>query len=103
MAFGRSRVTPPDALPPRANKTRIPSLAKPRSPQSRKEFRMKYFTKKSVGVVLVVLLLLPVVSQAQFGGFVYDPTNYANAFLRYNQLIRQLSHPTTSLQHVLHH
>jgi len=27
-AFGRSRVTPPDALRPRANKTRIPSFGK---------------------------------------------------------------------------
>jgi hypothetical protein len=53
---------------------------------------MKYFTKRSIGVVLVLLLLLPVASQAQFGfgGIVYDPTNYVNAVLRYNQLVQQL-------------
>ena len=28
---------------------------------------------------------------AQFGGIVYDPTNYANAVLRYNQLVQQLT------------
>jgi hypothetical protein len=62
---------------------------------------MKYFTKRSVGVVLVVLLLLPVVSQAQFGGVVYDPTNYANAVLRYNQLIQQLAQLRQTYQQVL--
>jgi hypothetical protein len=53
---------------------------------------MKYFTKRSIGVVLVLLLLLPAASQAQFGfgGIVYDPTNYVNAVLRYNQLVQQL-------------
>ena len=64
---------------------------------------MKYFTKRSVGVVLVVLLLLPVVSQAQFGGVVYDPTNYANAVLRYNQLIQQLAQLRQTYQQVLNH
>src|SRR5712692_8343879 len=62
---------------------------------------MKYFTKRSVGVVLVVLLLLPVVSQAQFGGVVYDPTNYANAVLRYNQLVQQLAQLRQTYQQVL--
>jgi len=62
---------------------------------------MKYFIKRSVGVVLVVLLLLPVVSQAQFGGVVYDPTNYANAVLRYNQLIQQLAQLRQTYQQVL--
>src|SRR5437773_9850331 len=62
---------------------------------------MKYFTKRSVGVVLVVLLLLPVVSQAQFGGIVYDPTNYANAVLRYSQLVQQLAQLRQTYQQVL--
>jgi hypothetical protein len=64
---------------------------------------MRYITKRSVAVVLVGLLLLPVVSQAQFGfgGIVYDPTNYANAVLRYNQLVQQLAQLRRTYQQVL--
>lgn len=64
---------------------------------------MKYFTKRSIGVVLVLLLLLPVASQAQFGfgGIVYDPTNYVNAVLRYNQLVQQLVQLRQTYQQVL--
>lgn len=45
--------------------------------------------KKMVGVALVLLVLIPA-SQAQFGGMVYDPTNYSNALLRYAELQKQL-------------
>src|SRR5215813_6801880 len=62
---------------------------------------MKFITKRSVAVVLVTLLLLPAVSQAQFGGIVYDPTNYANAVLRYKQLIQQLAQLKQTYQQVL--
>jgi hypothetical protein len=43
-------------------------------------------------ILLVVLLtgLAVGTASAQFGGIVYDPTNYANAVLRYNQLVQQL-------------
>jgi len=30
-------------------------------------------------------------TQVGFGGIVYDPTTYANAVLRYNQLVQQLT------------
>jgi hypothetical protein len=63
---------------------------------------MKYIvSKRTVGVVLAVLLLLPVASRAQFGGIVYDPTNYANALLRYNQLVQQLIQLKQTYEQVL--
>ena len=53
---------------------------------------MKSIVRKRAAVlVLVALLLVPVVSEAQFGGgIVYDPTNYHNALLRYYQLQQHL-------------
>jgi hypothetical protein len=47
--------------------------------------------KKRVLAVLLVLALCVGNAYAQFGGIVYDPTNYANAVLRYNQLVQQLA------------
>jgi hypothetical protein len=53
---------------------------------------MKCISKKCVAIlILVALLLVPVASEAQFGGgIVYDPTNYHNALLRYYQLQQHL-------------
>ena len=65
---------------------------------------MKYIAKKSAVIALVIaLLLLPAASQAQFGfgGIVYDPTNYANAVLRYSQLVQQLAQLRQTYQQVL--
>lgn len=65
---------------------------------------MKRITRKGLAMLAIaVLLLLPSVSQAQFGfgGIVYDPTNYANAVLRYNQLVRQLAQLRQTYQQVL--
>ncbi len=65
---------------------------------------MKYIAKRSVVIAVVLtLLLLPAASQAQFGfgGIVYDPTNYANAVLRYKQLIQQLAQLRQTYQQVL--
>lgn len=45
--------------------------------------------KKILSVVFVMTLAVGSAS-AQLGGIVYDPTNYANAVLRYNQLVQQL-------------
>src|ERR1700686_4205071 len=45
-------------------------------------------SKFALGVVLVLFAAQS--SFAQFGGVVYDPTNYKNAVLRYLQLQRQL-------------
>jgi hypothetical protein len=45
--------------------------------------------RKALLLILVVLLAVGTAS-AQFGGIVYDPTNYQNALLRYFQLQQQL-------------
>lgn len=61
--------------------------------------------KKKVAAMLIVavVLLLPAASYAQFGfgGVVYDPTNYVNAVLRYNQLVRQLVQLRQTYQQLL--
>jgi hypothetical protein len=65
---------------------------------------MKYIGKRSAVIaVAIALLLIPAASQAQFGfgGIVYDPTNYANAVLRYKQLIQQLAQLRQTYQQVL--
>jgi len=63
---------------------------------------MKYIAKRSAVIAVVIaLLLLPAASQAQFGGVVYDPTNYANAVLRYKQLIQQVVQLRQMYQQVL--
>jgi hypothetical protein len=47
--------------------------------------------KKKLSVVLLVLLLCVATASAQLGsGIVYDPTNYQNAVLRYQQLQQHL-------------
>jgi hypothetical protein len=53
---------------------------------------MKFNFRKGTSIVfLVVLILIPVASEAQLGsGIVYDPTNYHNALLRYYQLQQHL-------------
>jgi len=65
---------------------------------------MKYIAKRSAVIAIAVaLLLVPAASQAQFGfgGIVYDPTNYANAVLRYKQLLLQLAQLRQTYQQVL--
>jgi hypothetical protein len=65
---------------------------------------MKYIAKRSAVIAVVIMLLLvPVASQAQFGfgGIVYDPTNYANSVLRYSQLVQQLAQLRQTYQQVL--
>jgi hypothetical protein len=46
--------------------------------------------RKKILVVALLMGLAVGTASAQFGGIVYDPTNYANAVLRYNQLVREL-------------
>jgi len=48
--------------------------------------------RKKILITLLVVGLSVGTASAQFGfgGLVYDPTNYANAVLRYNQLVQQL-------------
>lgn len=63
---------------------------------------MKYQPRKIVAIGLAVaVLILPAVSYGQFGGLVYDPTNYANAVLRYNQLVQQLAQLKQTYQQLL--
>jgi type IV secretion system protein TrbJ len=54
-------------------------------------------------ITLIMAMVLPVASNAQFGsgGIVYDPTNYASAVLRYNQLVQQLAQLRQTYQQVL--
>ena len=47
--------------------------------------------KRVLAVFLVLGLCVGTASAQFFGGIVYDPTNYANAVLRYNQLVQQLA------------
>jgi hypothetical protein len=45
-----------------------------------------------IPLIAFAMVLAQETAQAQFGfGVVYDPTNYANAVLRYSQLVQQLS------------
>src|SRR5260370_9371230 len=46
----------------------------------------------AVSLILLLIVTAPGAANAQFGfSVVYDPTNYANALLRYSQLIAQLN------------
>jgi len=46
----------------------------------------------TVSLILLLIVTAPGAANAQFGfSVVYDPTNYANAVLRYSQLIAQLN------------
>jgi hypothetical protein len=63
---------------------------------------MKYLSKNIVAIGLVVaLLIIPAVSFGQLGGVVYDPTNYANALLRYKQLIQQVAQLKQTYEQIL--
>jgi hypothetical protein len=63
---------------------------------------LKSITRKKVTVVLLAAaLLVPAALNAQFGGVVFDPTNYNNALLRYAQLQQQLIQLKETYQQVL--
>jgi hypothetical protein len=56
----------------------------------------------SIGLVAVALALAPNRAHGQFGfSVVYDPTNYANALLRYSQLVQQLNQLRATYSQVL--
>jgi hypothetical protein len=61
-------------------------------------------TRRHILAGLLVLVLFGVVvvpvSAQFFGGIVYDPTNYANAVLRYGQLQQQLAQLITTFQQI---
>lgn len=57
--------------------------------------------RKSLAAAVFVLLMIPRVSHAQFGGVVYDPTNFHNALLRYYQLRLQLAQLQQTYQQIV--
>jgi hypothetical protein len=52
-----------------------------------------------LALALTCVVMAPVSAQI-FGGIVYDPTNYANAVLRYGQLQQQLAQLITTYQQI---
>ena len=60
--------------------------------------------KHRIFTVILVLGLCVGTASAQFGfgGTVYDPTNYANAVRRYNQLVLQLAQLQRTYTQILH-
>jgi hypothetical protein len=52
---------------------------------------MNFRSKRAVVAAVALGLILPLATFAQFGGVVFDPTNYNNALLRYYQLEQQLT------------
>jgi len=55
-----------------------------------------------IAVMASALAVAPPAAHAQFGlGVVYDPTNYANALLRYSQLVQQLNQLRATYDQVL--
>jgi hypothetical protein len=57
--------------------------------------------RKRILATLLVAALCAATASAQFGGIVYDPTNYANAVLRYQQLVQQLAQLRQTYQQIL--
>lgn len=56
----------------------------------------------AVSLILLLIVAAPGAANAQFGfSVVYDPTNYANALLRYSQLIAQLNQLRATYMQVL--
>ncbi len=64
---------------------------------------MKGMMKSKIVVCVVALMLCAGVASAQFGGVVYDPTNYQNALLRYYQLQQHLLQLQKTYTQVLAH
>jgi hypothetical protein len=52
-----------------------------------------------VALALIAVTVVPLSAQL-FGGIVYDPTNYSNAVLRYEQLQQQLAQLITTYQQI---
>jgi hypothetical protein len=59
--------------------------------------------RKKILICLLLTVLCVGTASAQFGfgGIVYDPTNYANAVLRYHQLLQQLIQLKQTYQQIL--
>src|SRR5260370_17908189 len=56
----------------------------------------------AVSLILLLIVTAPGAANAQLGfSVVYDPTNYANALLRYSQLIAQLNQLRATYMQVL--
>ena len=63
---------------------------------------MKFMPKRLL-VFLLVAAFSVATASAQFGGIVYDPTNYHNALLRYYQLQQQLTELRNSYAQLVSH
>jgi hypothetical protein len=61
------------------------------------------FVPKRFFVFLLLTVLFVATAGAQFGGIVYDPTNYHNALLRYYQLQQQLIELRNSYAQLVSH
>ncbi len=59
--------------------------------------------KRKILIVVLVMGLCVGTASAQFGGIVYDPTNYSNALLRYYQLQQHLIQLQQTYAKVLAH
>ena len=59
--------------------------------------------KRKTFVLLLIMGLVVATASAQFGGVVYDPTNYQNALLRYFQLQQHLIQLQQTYTKVLSH
>jgi hypothetical protein len=57
--------------------------------------------KALVFAAVIALSAASASGQIGIGGIVYDPTNYANALLRYNQLVQQLAELERTYQQIL--
>jgi hypothetical protein len=64
---------------------------------------MNHIRRRTIAIALAAVLILPIASHGQFGGIVYDPTNYHNAVLRYLQLQQQLAQLRQTYQQVWNH
>jgi hypothetical protein len=64
---------------------------------------MNHIRRRTIAIALAAVLIVPIASHAQFGGIVYDPTNYHNAVLRYLQLQQQLAQLRQTYQQVWNH
>src|SRR6266404_1637468 len=59
--------------------------------------------RKKILIVLLIAVVSVGTASAQFGGVVYDPTNYHNALLRYFQLQQHLIQLQQTYTKVLSH
>lgn len=60
--------------------------------------KLSVYRQAASGVAAIVLIAAPVPADAQFGGIVYDPTNYAQNVLTAARALQQVNNQIQSLQ-----